>query len=386
MLLSVVFAIAVFFILDGLYTAWVTRKPASHSACRVRDPIRHHAFEPNCATVSQWGADSYDFFTNNLGFRDERIRDVPTADARPRILLLGDSFTEAPLAWKDSYVGRVAAHFSQFDFLNGGIGSYSPSNYLNTARMVLDKGIEFDEVIVFIDISDVQDEAAYYADRDASGAVIVDDKHTTWSTSSYMKWRSRISKHFLLTNYIFEHVEQYLVGRGFYHLDSWFGDTFDMERSAWTYRPVDEKDRYWLGYAPLGVEGGIAKEEAKMTLLWQELAKRNIPISVVVDPWPAQIVHDTADSRQVRMWREWCDGKCLRFISVFPAFFAAKEQCPPSMRGCWYRNLFVFGDTHYNAGGNALVADAVIKSLTEVPPIKRALGVPAVRDPGKPVR
>jgi hypothetical protein len=384
MLLSVVFAIAVFLILDGLYTTWITRKHVSYNTCKVRDPIRHHAFEANCAAVQHWGADSYDFFTNNLGFRDERIRDVPPADARPRVLLLGDSFTEAPLAWKDSYVGRVAAHFPQYDFLNGGVGSYSPSNYLNTARMVLDKGIEFDEVIVFIDISDVQDEAAYYKDGDTSGSVIVDDKHQQWSMSTYAKWRSRISTHFLLTNYMFEHVEQYLVDRGFYHLvRGWFGDTFDMERAAWTYRPVDEKDRYTLGYAPLGVEGGIAKEEAKMTLLWQELTKRNIPISVVVDPWPAQLVHDTADSRQVRMWREWCDGKCLRFISVFPAFFAAKEQCPPSRRGCWYQNLFVFGDTHYNAGGNALVADAVIKSLTEVPPMKRSLRVSAVRDPGK---
>jgi hypothetical protein len=384
LLLSVVFAIAVFFILDGLYTAWITRKQVSYNACKVRDPIRHHAFAANCAAVQHWGGDSYDFFTNNLGFRDERIRDVPAADARPRVLFLGDSYTEGTLAWSDSYVGRVAAHFPQFDFLNGGVGSYSPSNYLNTARMVLDKGIEFDEVIVFIDISNVQDEAAYYKDRDKSGSVIVDDKSQRWSMSWYAKVRSVISGHFLLTNYIFERVEQYLVGRGFYHLTrGWFGDTFDMERSAWTYRPVKEKDPYMIGFAPLGVEGGIAKEKAKMTLLWQELAKRNIPISVVVDPFPATLVHDTADSRQVRMWREWCDGKCQRFISVFPAFFAAKEQCPPNLPGCWYRNLFVFGDAHYNAGGNALVANAVIKSLTEVPPIKRSLRVSAVRDSGK---
>jgi len=33
-------------------------------------------------------------------------------------------------------------------------------------------------------------------------------------------------------------------------------------------------------------------------------------------------------------------------------------------------NLFVFGDTHYNAAGNAVVANAVIKSLAEEPPVK----------------
>ena len=106
------------------------------------------------------------------------------------------------------------------------------------------------------------------------------------------------------------------------------GDAFDMEGAAWTYRKVNETDPYPAGYAPLGVEGGIAKEKAKMTLLWQELEKRNIPLSVVVYPYPAQVVHDTVDSRQVRIWREWCEGKCKRFISLFPAFLAVKEQCP----------------------------------------------------------
>ena len=144
-----------------------------------------------------------------------------------------------------------------------------------------------------------------------------------------------------------------------------------MERAAWTYRKVNETEPYYGGYAPLGVEGGIAKEKAKMTLLWQELQKRNIPISVVVYPYPAQLVHDTVDSRQVRIWREWCEGKCKRFISLFPAFLAVKDAMPAEQPGCWYLSHFIFGDMHYNAAGNALVADAVIKSLTETPPAKR---------------
>src|SRR5208283_1485486 len=114
------------------------------------------------------------------------------------------------------------------------------------------------------------------------------------------------------------------------------------------------------------------KEKAKMTLLWQESRKRNIPISIVVYPWPAQVVHDTADSREVRIWREWCEGKCKRFITLFPVFFALKDQFPRSEPGCWYLNYFIFGDMHYNAAGNALVADTVVKSLTEAPPVKQS--------------
>ena len=370
---SIAFSAVAFLTLDWLRTAWIQRTPPStgkSASCGVHDPVRHHAFKPNCASTSSWGADSYEFFTNSLGFRDERIREVPPADARPRILMLGNSFTEGKIAWRDSFVGQIAARSPQYDFLNGGVSSYSPSNYVNTVRMVLAKGVDIDEVFVFIGLAEVQFEAGLYRDADASGAV-------AWSNwvdmpmSWYAKWRFRILRHMALTNRLFEFFERTLVAHGYYHLSrDWFGDAFDTERSAWTFRKVDEAAPYPVGYGPLGVEGGIAREKAKMTLLWQELEKHNIPISVVVYPFPAQLVHDTPDSRHVRIWREWCEGKCKRFISVFPAFFAVKDQCPRSQPGCWYLKLFIFGDMHYTAAGDALVADAVTKSLTEDPPVK----------------
>jgi len=365
---------AVFLILDWVRSATIRRNPTlagNQLSCRVRDPVRDHALKPNCSSIMRWGRDAYEFHTNSLGFRDERIREVPLVDARPRILMLGDSFTEGKLAWRDSYVARVAAHFPQYDFLNGGVSSYSPSNYLNVARMVLAKGVDIDEVIVFIDISDVQDEAAFYRDVDASGAVTAPEKSS--SLSAYARWRHRVAKYLMLTNYIVDLFERSLVDHGYYHLTSGTpGNVFDRERSAWTYRKVNETSKaVEVGYGPAGVEGGIAREKAKMTLLWQDLERRSIPISVVVYPWPAQVVHDSADSRQVRIWRDWCGGKCKRFISLFPAFFAAKAECPRTQPGCWYLKLFIFGDSHYNAAGNGLVADAVIRSLSEAPPTKR---------------
>ncbi len=374
LLAAIAFSAVAFLTLDWFRSAAIRRSAASSARqrnCGVPDPVRHHALRPNCASVYHWGGDSYEFVTNNLGFRDEKVREVPLADARPRILMLGDSFTEGKIAWRDSYVGRIAAHLPQYDFLNGGVSSYSPSNYYNVARMMLAAGYDIDEVIVFIDISDVQDEASFYQDADATGAV-TGPTPEHYTVSRWDRTRGRIAGQFLLTNSILRWIERKLVDHGYYHLSTGpLGDAFDMERAAWTYRKVNENEPYYGGYAPLGVEAGIARERAKMTLLWQELAKRNIPISVVVYPYPAQVVHDTADSRQVRIWRDWCEGKCNRFISLFPAFLAIKDQCPSGQPGCWYLSHFVFGDMHYNAAGNALVAGVVIKSLMEEPPGKR---------------
>jgi hypothetical protein len=376
-LAGVAFGAAVFLTLDWFHSAKIQRNSkatASPDPCRVRDPVRHHSFKPNCSSIEYWGTEKYKFFTNSLGFRDEKIREVPLADPRPRILILGDSFTEGMIAWRDSYVGRIADHFPQDDFLNGGVVGYSPSNYLNTTRILLAAGVQFDEVIVFVDNSTVAQEAAFYRDVDASGAVAGPERIGS-AGSQYVKWRRQLATHFVLTYHVLRLLDRFqrlLVRHGYYHLPATeFGDPFDAEISAWTYRKVNETDPYPAGYAPLGVEGGIAKGKAKMTLLWEELEKRNIPISVVVYPHLAQLVHDNADSRQVRMWREWCEGKCKRFISLFPAFLAVEDQCPRTQPGCWYPSLFVYGDMHFAAGGNALVAGAVIKSLAEEPPVKR---------------
>ncbi len=379
LLMSVAFSVVLFLTLDGVHTARMHR--GRHTSiqpdpCRIHDPVRYHALKPNCSETDYWGTDSYQLSTNSLGFRDEKIREVPLTDPRPRILILGDSFAEGKVAWSKSFAGEIANHFPQYDFLNSGLAGYSPSNYLTTAQMVLEKGFDIDEVIVFLDNSAVQHEAAFYHDIDASGAVtaIPRDQQQP-ATSPYTKFRRWVTAHFALTSQIFrllDRLQRPLVAHGYYHLPAAeLGDPFDLEMSAWTYRKVNETDLFPAGYAPLGVAGGLAKQQAKMDLLWQELKQRNIPLSVVIYPHLGQLVHDDADSRQVQIFRQWCAGKCKRFITVLPAFFAAKEQCPPGRPGCWYMQLFVFGDIHFSAAGNALVADAVIKSLTEDPPAKQ---------------
>jgi len=375
---SLTLSAILFLCFDWLYSAAVLHRAVAenaHGFCFVRDPVRHFAFRPNCECTRPWLRDSYGFYTNNLGFRDERVRDVPLAVFQPRILILGDSAPEGMTSWSDSFIGRVAARFPQYEFLNGSVEGYSPSNYLNTARMVFEKGIEVDEMIVFIDLSDIQDEAAFFHDRDASGAVEIADRKYT-KDNWYSRLRLYIGEHLFITNDIFQFFESNLVRLGWYHLELGHGgNEFDLVRSAWTYRKVSDTDPYETGYAPLGVEGGITRAKAKMDELWQDLQKRNIPLSIVVYPWPAQLAHDNVDSRQVQIWRAWCEGKCKRFISLFPAFFAVKEDCPKSQPGCWYLSHFIFGDTHYNSVGDALAAQVISQSLEQIPAQKREMPV-----------
>jgi hypothetical protein len=383
-LLSLIVSVTTFVAFDFFYSKAILGSAVSgrtHGFCFSRDPVRVFGFRPDCSCIRPWLGSSYEFKTNSLGFRDQEIREVPRSSPRPRVLILGDSEPEGMTSWQDSFMGRVAANFPQYEFLNGSVEGYSPSNYLNTARMVVRDGADFDEAIVFIDISDAQDEAAFFHDTDSSGAVAIASRKLSKS-SWYSELRLWINNNLLLTNDVFDFFEKALVRFGWYHLDLGHGgNEFDLERSAWTYRPVSDTEPYETGYAPLGLERGIAKEKAKMDTLWRELQARNIPVSVVVFPWPAQLAHDNVDSREVRIWRDWCEGKCKRFVTLFPAFFAVKDACPPLQPGCWYLSHFVFGDTHYNSAGNAVVADVISKSLTGVPATKReASSMPVVEN------
>jgi hypothetical protein len=388
LLLSIAFSVAAFLALDWIVSRPILRRAqaaAKQNPCRVPDPVRHHAMKANCFFIAHWGHASYNYYTNSLGFRDEKIRDVPLTDSRPRILFLGDSFTEGESSWQDGYVGMIAARLPQYDFLNGAGPSYSPSIHLNIVRMLLAKGVAIDEVVVFIGTFDVFNEAGLYRDIDSSGAV-AGPQRQQWNISRYARLRFAIARNLLLTNRAVEIVERFLVRHGLYHLatDQW-GDEFDLEPVAWTYRSVDETDPHPAGYAPLGSKGGIAKEKAKMDLLYQELQLRHILLSVVVYPYPSQLVHDNVESRQVTMWREWCQGKCQRFITLFPQFFAIKEACPKLEPGCWYLSHFIFGDMHYNAAGNTLVADVVIDSLKTMPPVKLPVAGPSAEAGGSGV-
>ena len=50
-----------------------------------------------------------------------------------------------------------------------------------------------------------------------------------------------IARNLLITNDIVKFFERFLVARGYYHLlTDQFGDVFDTERSAWSYRQVNE--------------------------------------------------------------------------------------------------------------------------------------------------
>jgi hypothetical protein len=96
---TTLFCAALFLALDWLYTTRVPRAALRVTGqglgCfTIRDTTRVFALKPDCSCIRAWDGERYQLTTNSLGFHDRQIREVPPIDAKPRVLMLGDSFTE----------------------------------------------------------------------------------------------------------------------------------------------------------------------------------------------------------------------------------------------------------------------------------------------------
>ena len=344
----ILYGITIFIALDFAYSAYI-HSQSPQIAIKEFD----HGLRPNFDGYARFGKYRYRFLTNSLGFRDFATRQVPLRSDRRRILLIGDSFTEAmAVTFEESYAGLLyragLRRERPIEFLNAAVVSYSPVIYYQKIKYLLSSGLAFDEVVVFSDISDVQDEATgyfciddhpeyrrYCADTDTA----INDLRRWWQQHLAISYSARI-----------------LAQDGLRRL---FGgsraksNTPDV-RAGWTIPGYQIGNRY----APLGVEGGITRSRQNMQALADLLRGRNIPLTIVVYPWPLQLALNDRASRQEQIWRDFCAANCKAFVDLFPAFFAEKDA-----HDDWRQRLFIDRDVHLSVAANRLMFEALVKYL-----------------------
>lgn len=328
---------------------------------RVSSEVYHHGLAPNKDVVGKFGPRLYRIKTNSLGFKDRENREIPLRATFPRILLLGDSFTEgAGVEFQSTFAGHLAKRFAEYgiDLLNAGVSAYSPSIYFTKIRYLLDSvGLKIDEVIVFVDISDIWEEIYYYGFT-SDGAVA--SQHARKPGISKLK----DFRHFLRDNSILFNLGYRVRDLIWFYLNyvqmkmqdgpfqMKFGEDFDpvaakminSERGRWTF---DEEE-----YARYG-EQGFAKASRIMGELSALLRRKGIGLTIAVYPWAAQIMAEDRESRQVHFWRDWCGQEGCRFVNLFPAFM--DDGRPPETV---LKEDFIPGDIHWNEAGHNRTAES----------------------------
>jgi hypothetical protein len=354
------YGLALLLAFDFAYST-LTKGEENRRAARVADPVYDHGFAANFDGQDLWGELRYRLMTNSLGFKDGSVRDVPLKSTSRRVLLIGDSFGEAiGMSFADSFAGMLhqAGHArgDKIEFLNASVASYSPSIYYKKIKYLLERGLQFDEVVVFSDTSDVTDEATSYFcidDDPKYRAHCSPGEGSQQRESSVLKKPDFFLAHFVVTNRVRIYIKR--------TVQSWLGNrrrsiNTDHARIGWVFPGLDvTKDTQ-----PLGVDGGIARSSQNMAALSDLLASRKIPLTIVVYPWAQQIAQGDRDSRQVSLWRDFCATRCKAFINLYPALFSAADADKD-----WYEHLYILGDDHFSAAGNRFVFQQVEKQLLQ---------------------
>jgi hypothetical protein len=376
----ITYCVAIFLALDWTYSSLLHDDGQSP---RRPDWQFNHGLSRNFDGYDTWGERRYRFYTNSLGFRDAGVREVPATSTMRRVLLIGDSFTEGiGVEFDESFAGRLSVaglrRTDGIEFLNAGVASYSPTLYYKKVKYFLERGLRFDEVVVFSDVSDVYDEATKYFCQDDDpryrtyctphevwfyGALFRSDDERNGSDGgqSCLDGAKLYASTFELGPYLARHfvVTDTLRTKVKFRLQALLGN---RRESQFTVTPVTGwlfADPQWeFAYAPLGIEGGIARSAKNMQNLADLLKTWHIPLTVVVYPWPLQLALADRDSRQIAVWREFCAKNCKQFINLFPAFFAEAEAHED-----WYERLFVPGDFHYSREGHDVVFRALAPFL-----------------------
>lgn len=345
---------------------------------RIKSDIYHHDLAKNVYVKNAiWGDREYAIATDSLGFKTDRSKDTPMISENYRIIFIGDSFTEGiGLPYSETFVGRIAGMLSEknIEVLNAAVSSYSPTIYYKKIKYLLEIGLKFNELVVFIDISDISDEAINYK-MPPDAALKIRQPATHETLENYEKLgdpktletdkepgtnersnalemstgglREMIKNNTMMTHFILRRVEDYVYNALNRDTRAIKITATNLPASMWT---IDENN-----YKEYG-DDGLKIAEFAMNQLYKLLKKNQLRLTIAVYPWPDQIVNHDLDSIQVKFWRKWAREKQVGFLNYFPCFIeeSSGHRC---ISFSTLKKYFIAGDVHWNETGHQLIAD-----------------------------
>jgi len=317
---------------------------------RIDHKFYHHTLKKNIEYKKAAGFGGYHMLcTDNHGFK---YKCNSKRGKKFKIAFLGDSFVEGvALNYEDTFVG-IFENEKKVPIANLGVTSYAPNIYLSKMKFLLDNGYKFEHLILFIDISDLYDDNTFYKiNKDLS----VTEKK---AKDKNLKRRKFLRYNFPLTNYYMYVIKMNnLLNKEVPPLKSKkpIFNSKAAKKAKWSYQLTDIIEGY---------DEPISKTQTEMiqatTQLFELLKKNKIKLSLVVYPWPQQLQYDKQNSIHVEMWRNFCEGKCYKFINFFPYFFYEKEK--KSFLEV-YKKYYFWNDVHFNAEGNKAIAKKLLEEF-----------------------
>ena len=298
--------------------------------------------------------------SNSLGLRDGERRGIAPIGERPRILFIGDSFTEGiGVPWEETFAGRLqtALRPRGVEVLNAGVASYTPILERIKVRYLYEKeGLRFNRLVLFLDLSDMKDELFYEEDACGNARLIPYGPFASRGGWGVRVERiadfceTRVEPNFVLLGALARNLKIPLRQAtrkelGSTGLFSGLPDFVrDYEQEGVPQRAITEK--------------GMEKCGASLGWLADYLRDRGIPMTLVIYRWPQYRMPAAGEGLYQRYWRKWAARHGVNFIDLFHLFDGRE---PLSQ---WH----LPGDDHWSGRGHEAVAEALLARWPEIAP------------------
>lgn len=342
----VLFALALFVVIDLMVGSVYKRATKGELAYR-RDSKFHHVLRENFQGEQKWGEDSFTLYTNDLGFKDSKVRKVPKKSAE-RIGLLGDSFIEGPgLPYDQTAAGVMEGR--GINVLSLGTSSHSPKLYYARVKDLIEKGYEFHEIFVFIDVSDILDEVRYASFEPGDD----DDWYT--SLARVNAWLLHHS--LIYSELLYEPIKAKLFPKILSEQQE--DSTQNEEATPFVYEYYSQRGAWLYDKEIYDTWGATGMQSAQHNVeqMRDLFSEYGIKMTLVIYPWNDNLHLLEEESLQQILWKEFAQKNNVPLIDLFEKT-ALYEGDP--------QELFLDGDIHWSHAGSDFVVNHLLP-LTHEP-------------------
>ena len=345
---------------------------------RISNKNYKYTFEKKKSFVANYLGTEYTVKTNNLGFRDYKVRDLDKS--YNYTIVIGDSYVEGvAIEYKDTMVGHLnkkikSNKIEKFEFLNAGVASYSSYIYLKKIITIIKENpwLKVVDVIVVLDKSDIMDATNYFDRPESFPEKKV--KHKFRSTQFFLKdlkeghiWRFLYKQ--TTTGAFIKKVgdivelkvrnlrDRYKLSKklkkGFFEIDR---RQVDAVRSINTRTDISGllHGNLWETRAKKSIDFEISN----LVLLKEFLNKKKIDLIVLLFPWPYEIANRIPRENYINYIIPKLEQNKINYISSYKKF----------LEGDIYINIsdnYIYNDNHLNKNGYKILSDEIWKYYKE---------------------
>ncbi len=318
----------------------------------------HHSIAADINVYEFWGDKRYQVITNNHGMRvgDNYKYNVD----KKNIGFMGDSFVYGSgLDYKDHFITQIYNKNDNYNLLNLGYVSYSPSIYFKRLNyFILEKKIKFKKIFLFVDTSDIQDEGLFYRE-DKKGNIVRkwnsdeknEQKNFKYLFKNYLKQNSFVFKFYeiFFSKTISEGPAKCLENK-----DSVtdFVKYLDYERFGYAYDSKIQSNDW--------VIEGQSKTLSYLDKIYKLLNENNIKLEIVYYPSAIDILNNnknTEKSNHFNLLKNWSSVKEIPLIDTSKDFFKYSNSIQN------YKQNHILCDMHWNSNGNKIIAKNILDKL-----------------------